>query len=238
MNIRPFSAILLSRRREIGKGAEVEADGVAKRCSDRDFKQPGFKQPTDHVLAARGARAVRVVPPRPMRGSGAPKGAGAAFVAWRRCRARATTPRASPFGAPPRLFCSRDRASGYGRQDNPPAATVPHPAGFRPPYPHPSNRHSGRASVVGPDGYPRPPESVGASHVRRRRLPPHFKNASRSAPHGRDREDYNQEWDIVKARIGKISGSGAWFFTRPWRGRAIACSRAYRRGKCRPRQRV
>ncbi|MEH2477226.1 hypothetical protein V1282_000583 [Nitrobacteraceae bacterium AZCC 2146] len=31
MNIRPFSAILLSRRREIGKGSEVEAYGVAKR---------------------------------------------------------------------------------------------------------------------------------------------------------------------------------------------------------------
>jgi hypothetical protein len=34
VNIRPFSAILLSRRREIGKGAEVEADDVGKAIFD------------------------------------------------------------------------------------------------------------------------------------------------------------------------------------------------------------
>jgi hypothetical protein len=46
---------------------------------------------------------------------------------------------------------------------------------------------------MGPDGAPRPPESVGASHGRRRRILPHLQDALEKRPRGQDDADYNQK---------------------------------------------
>jgi hypothetical protein len=56
------------------------------------------------------------------------------------------------------------------------------PGGFPPvPVPRPADKVR-QSPVVGPDGDPRPPEPVLARHDRRRRIPLHIQNASRSAP--------------------------------------------------------
>ena len=61
-------------------------------------------------------------------------------------------------------FCSWDRSSGRGREHKPAIQ-----AGF--PALHPSRPAiEGRAPLVGPDDYPRPPGSMLARHVRGRRI--------------------------------------------------------------------
>ena len=89
---------------------------------------------------------------------------------WRAARRNhsyvcASTGCAAPFGAPPAAFFSpRGRASGCGTGDLPLL-----PADFRPPSSAPASSHSRQSPVVGPDGYPRPPECGVTSPARRRR---------------------------------------------------------------------
>jgi hypothetical protein len=86
--------------------------------------------------------------------------------------------RASPFGAPSRLFCSRDRASGYWAGL---MKVLRSGQAFACLHPHPSSRFR-QSPVVGPDGDPRPPESVLARHVRRRRIQTPLRKRPREAP--------------------------------------------------------
>ena len=111
-------------------------------------------------------------------GDDAPKGANLVVLACRSGLAKALAIRASPFGAQSRLFCSRDRASGYWAglmkvQCSGQAFACLHP--------HPSSRFR-QSPVVGPDGDPRPPESVLARHVRRRRIQTPLRKRPREAP--------------------------------------------------------
>jgi len=80
--------------------------------------------------------------------------------------AKAFTIRASPFGAPSRLFCSRDRASGYWAGL---MKVLRSGQAFARLHPHPSSRFR-QSPVVGPDGYPGPPGCVAANHTRGRRI--------------------------------------------------------------------
>jgi len=92
--------------------------------------------------------------------------------------AKAFTIRASPFGAPSRLFCSRDRASGYWAGL---MKVLRSGQAFACLHPHPSSRFR-QSPVVGPDGDPRPPECVLARHVRRRRIQTPLRKRPREAP--------------------------------------------------------
>ena len=62
-----------------------------------------------------------------------------------------------------------------------------------------------QSPVVGPDGYPRPPESVAANHGRGRRIQLHSQNASRSAPREQDGEEYSQENFCCQLMAGAFS---------------------------------
>ena len=99
-------------------------------------------------------------------------------LAYRFGLAKALAIRASPFGAPSRLFCSRDRASGYWAGL---MKVLRSGQAFACLHPHPSSRFR-QSPVVGPDGDPRPPESVLARHVRRRRIQTPLRKRPREAP--------------------------------------------------------
>ncbi|MDX6611154.1 MAG: hypothetical protein QOD75_340 [Blastocatellia bacterium] len=129
-------------------------------------------------FAARAAPSLPFCPGK-NRGSGAPSGA-------------PNNPRLARRGVPlakgTRLsalhrgdFGLRDRASGARTADSSPTLS----RGFRRVRPAPSS-HQRQSPVVGPDGYPRPPECVAANHARgrrtsRRRIYPVPAHSSRSA---------------------------------------------------------
>ncbi len=64
----------------------------------------------------------------------------------------------SPHGAPSRLFCPRDRASGRRRKALRPTLSRQ----LSPPFIHAASSHSRRPHVVGADGDPGPPGGVAA----------------------------------------------------------------------------
>ncbi len=97
-------------------------------------------------------------------------GAAACFPERRESAAAET-----PFDAPPRLFCPRDRASAFRPRsaDDLRRGLASIPAAFAAVHPFASS-HLRQSPVVGPDGYPRPPECARRRppHARRRRIPP------------------------------------------------------------------
>ncbi len=72
---------------------------------------------------------------------------------------------ASPFGAPSRLFCPRDRASGCATEDSSPSLSGKLSLAFT----RTSSSHQRQTPIVGPDGYPGPPGGGVTSPARRRR---------------------------------------------------------------------
>ena len=134
---------------------------------------------------------VRAIPKLPleMRGRGAPQGATGNRVAIRNEADHAT-----PCGAPQRRFLAGERAfGGLGRR---PSGT-PTEQRLSPPLAHPASASQWRGFVVSPDADPRPPEPLLARQGRRRRIPVHCTNASRSAPHDRNGMDYNLNRNYV-----------------------------------------
>jgi len=140
---------------------------------------PGkISPPTRRPYRALSAKRVDRFSPSMNEGDDAPKGAIGSFLAFRSGLAKALAIRASPFGAPSRLFCSRDRASGYWAGL---MKVLRSGQAFACLHPHPSSRFR-QSPVVGPDGDPRPPESVLARHVRGRRIQTPPRKRPREAP--------------------------------------------------------
>ena len=112
---RRFAPSPTSPRRERG---EVKRTRLTRSRTDSPVKQPRpakreiLPPPTRRPYRARGAKRVDRFSPSTMRGMTRRKAQlGRSRVSLRLAKALAV--RASPFGAPSRLFCSRDRASGY-----------------------------------------------------------------------------------------------------------------------------
>jgi hypothetical protein len=155
----------------------------AAAASASPVKQPRhspeeISPPTRRPYRARGAKRVDQFSPATNEGDDAPKGANLVVLAYRSGLAKALAIRASPFGAPSRLFCSRDRASGYWAGL---MKVLCSGQAFACLHPHPSSRFR-QSPVVGPDGDPRPPESVLAKHGRGRRIQTPLRKRPREAP--------------------------------------------------------
>ncbi|MDB5619600.1 MAG: hypothetical protein JWQ24_3838 [Tardiphaga sp.] len=148
--------------------------GCADRSAPRNDSASGteLQCPRAVGFALMRKAGLPVCPPRKTRGMTRRK---AQLVSSRApdCGVRAASRTASPFGAPSRRFLSGGpcfRVLGVSSSRISPAFSRTRPAAKR------------QSPVVGPDDDPRPPGSVGASHVRRRRIPLHSTSALEKRP--------------------------------------------------------
>ena len=171
-----------------------------------------IKQPAGFVLATRVAPEGCQVSPPKMRGATRRKARGVAFHAGRfgccdslHTRARLSARHRGGFGR-------RDRASGYW-EGEPRATSLARSQTVRRRISPPGPYHVQPLKAEprnGPGRFPVPPESVGASHVRRRRILPRSRTPHEAPLVGQDGMEYSHKRNVVKPRVSlTLPGRGA-----------------------------
>ena len=136
-------------------------------------------------------------------GHGAPKGATFGVSLSGNNMRKLSTKSASPFGAPLRFFCLRDRSSGCGIQWSFAPSFIP--ADFSAVHPTACS-HRRQSHVVGSVGDPQPPGRMAANDARRHRILVRIQDASRSAPHEQDDRNIIKIREMSRAKL--VLGQG------------------------------